>query len=91
MTTWVAFVAVAVRIEDPPDETEVGLAPSVTVGGLTAPPTVTVAVAVALASRDVAATGSEDSCSHVTEVVDHVVALLHGDPTPLLLDSGAKC
>jgi hypothetical protein len=49
MTTWVAFVAVAVSIEDPPDETEVGLAPRVTVGGLTAPPTVTVAVAVALA------------------------------------------
>jgi hypothetical protein len=47
MVTVVAFVAATVNVEEPPAAIDVGLAVMVTVGAVDAPPTVTVAVAVA--------------------------------------------
>jgi hypothetical protein len=55
MTTWVALVALTVRIEELPAATEVELAVILTVGGgLEAALTVTVAVAVAFPADPVA-------------------------------------
>jgi hypothetical protein len=55
IVTAVAFVALTLRIEDPPETTEVGFAEMVTVGaGVDCGTTVTVAVAVALPDAPVA-------------------------------------